>query len=45
VGLKAVGIWGPSGFEDGFGALGGRGVNSQLDSQTLRLRIYGYMAK
>jgi hypothetical protein len=39
------GRWGPGASETGFWALGGRGVNSQLEVRTLRLRIYGYMAK
>jgi hypothetical protein len=42
---KAKTPWGPSAFGNGFGALGGRGANSQLANRTLRLRICGYMAK
>ena len=45
VDLKSKSIRALQASDHGFGALGGRGVNSQLDSETLRLRMYGYMAK
>ena len=45
VDLKSKGIRGPAGFESAVGAWGVGGVNSQLANKTLRLRIYGYMAK
>jgi hypothetical protein len=45
VDLNNKGIRAPYAFGGAFGALGGRGVNSQLEIRTLSLRIYGHMAK
>jgi hypothetical protein len=42
---KSKSMRGPSAFGKAFWALGGRGANSHLANRTLRLRIYGYMAK